>query len=336
MQTRRTRSKTSIAFLCSVLQPLVDSGYVCAAEVGTLAQVSNELNQATLEDSIWASFCQREYASTKIIFKSIKEFKGHRWLYKSFSAPVVKRRPPAPALEQPACLPSQVFLCVNMKYDGIPIISTMFNLGTLRVFLEQGRVRIKFRQPIILGKAEWSYTEVQKRLYESGRQTQQGLPVKCRGFDSSKVNWRVHLFRTSGLAMCCLFRSGENERRGNVDVLVHPEVDENITSQTKFDLSRDQKNGLLSFRKPKNANIESWPLQHTRQAEVILDKFPYPLFLESSFEFGVVEGDKFAITSIVLVVMTKDSNTPRRFHGNQEPHGVTLLHVLSELQGTHS
>jgi hypothetical protein len=121
-------------------------------------------------------------------------------------------------------------------------------------------------------------------------------------------------------------------------VLVHPDVKENVTSQTKFESSRDQKHTALSFRKSKDADIECWPLQYIRQAELIMDMFPYPVFLETHLELGVVEGDKFAITKIVVIAMTKDGHIPRRFKSQQEPkkQGVTFLHILSELQGTRS
>jgi hypothetical protein len=48
------------ALFVSIVQPLPDSGYIGVTEVGRVAQVSKKLKEAMLEDSIWASLCQRE------------------------------------------------------------------------------------------------------------------------------------------------------------------------------------------------------------------------------------------------------------------------------------
>lgn len=98
MQTPR-RSTTGGA-LASILQPLVDSGYLGADTVGELAQVSKEVNQATMEESVWSSFCQREHPNTSDL-TDIVAAKGYRWLYKRWSAPMVKRRPAPIQLELP-------------------------------------------------------------------------------------------------------------------------------------------------------------------------------------------------------------------------------------------
>lgn len=53
-----------------ILQSLVDSGH--------FAQVSKEMNQGTIEDSIWASFCQREYPFTQHCTGPYLDRKGYR------------------------------------------------------------------------------------------------------------------------------------------------------------------------------------------------------------------------------------------------------------------
>jgi hypothetical protein len=56
----------------------VDSGHIGAKEVENLAQVSQEMNEATMEDSIWASFCQREYPCISNYKLAFLEKKGYR------------------------------------------------------------------------------------------------------------------------------------------------------------------------------------------------------------------------------------------------------------------
>lgn len=346
MQTRRTRSKAAIAHWSCVLQPLVDSGFLGAAQVGQLAQTCQKLNEACLQDEIWASFCQREYPVTRYLSQKTNQFKGYRLLYKSWSAPIVKRRPPALTLGFPSCVSTQLCIAINIKHKGTPISSMMFNLGkSLSPFIEHGGVKINFpSRKIVLGKAEFAFSEEELLAYQRGGArgvAQQGLTVQCKDFDPSNLDVRIHLYRSSDQAMACLFSSQHcSSIRGLARVRAHPENVENITLQSKFDLTRDQKTFFLSYKQPTDTEaIQGWPLKHTHQASLIMEALNQaPLYLEPHLGLGVIEGDQFAITKIVLHSMIKDSDSPlpRRFKSKQETkqHGVTLLHVLSELQGT--
>jgi len=97
-------SRRAFGFALS-LQSLVDSGHVSVKDVGSLAQVLKERNQGTIEDSIWSSFRQREYPLTQHGkgLSPYLERKGYRWLYKYWSTPIVKRRPPPQRLGPPSC-----------------------------------------------------------------------------------------------------------------------------------------------------------------------------------------------------------------------------------------
>jgi hypothetical protein len=74
----RARSDATATMFALILQPLVDSGHIGAKEVENLAQVSQEMNEATMEDSIWASFCQREYPCISNYKLAFLEKKGYR------------------------------------------------------------------------------------------------------------------------------------------------------------------------------------------------------------------------------------------------------------------
>lgn len=339
---------------------LVDSASLSAREVGRIAQTCKKLNEVCMEDSLWASFCQREYPATRCFSKQANVLnegsKGYRLLYKSWSAPVVKRRPPANKLGPPSCRSHHLFLAINMKYNGTPIYAAMMNLGTkIGILLETGSVKIKVSSNVsshnnasppkmTFGKAVWDYGARDKALYvRSAVRRQHGLPVKSETFDPSKLDVRIHLYRSHDNAFSCLFSSRDCTIHGQARALVHPEDPENITLQSKFDLTRDQRIHCISLKQlapdgtQDDGSIRGWPLQHTHQAALIMQAFPHPLFLEPHFGFSVLEDGDFAITRIALHVMTKEGKAkPRKFKSKQETgnHGVTLHHVFSELQGT--
>ena len=92
------------------------------------------------------------------------------------------------------------------------------------------------------GKAVWDYSPRDKALYErSSTNRQFGLRVKSETFDPSKLDLRVHLYRTHDHSFSCLFSSKDPYTiHGQARALVHPEDPENITPESKFDLTRDR------------------------------------------------------------------------------------------------
>lgn len=340
MQTRRGRSKTAVTLLSSALQSLVDSGFLSVQDVGLIAQTCKELNTASIQESIWASFCQREYPMTAKLPQTIKRDQGFRLLYKSWSAPIVKRRPPPTTLGPPSCRLGQIDLVIHIKYEGRPIFNTALNgekkLKTL--FGVNGGVRVNLRNPIAIGNAVWDFTEAERLVYQYGLLQERGLPVRCENFDPSKLSVQIHLYRSLDRGMCCLFSSKTMTRAGPSRLFVHPKNDDStvpITQESKFDLDKGHPHSTISYRRPLPGEDMAWPLQHTPQANVILETFPDALLFETILEVGIDGNGAACITKISLLATAKDAKNGvyRRFRNN-ESHGVTLLHVLSELQAT--
>jgi hypothetical protein len=71
-----------------------------------------------MEDSIWASFCQ---CTSNYTFAFLEK-KGYRWMYKRWSTPVVKRRPPS-ALGLPSCPAENFYSLVQVKYEKNTVYS---------------------------------------------------------------------------------------------------------------------------------------------------------------------------------------------------------------------
>lgn len=151
----------------------------------------------------------------------------------------------------------------------------------------------------------------------------------------SKLQVSVHLYRSHGQTVCCIFRS-QNRRRESSVLKVHPRVQEGelLTTRSKFDLTTEQKKGTLLFRKL--ISQECLPFQDSRNALQVLRRLPYPVHFGCGVRFGVVEGGNYAITDIDLWALYKDAVTDRLHYFKSkeeaEKHGVTLLHILSVLQ----
>jgi len=338
---RRALSEATATVFASIVQPLVDSGYIRVAQVGKLAQVSRELNASTVEDSVWASLCQRDYPNTKNFSQLFLESRGHRWLYKRWSAPMVKRRPVAalPPLAPLSCTADQLHFDVHVMYDGIPVFSCGYEVSSLSYLFESGAVGLELHNPFVFGKAQWDFSERQRLEYEAGRSNSEGLPAKCaKEFHARKLSATVHMFQMTDTSMCCLYSSKECIPASHGALRLHPMVanGETITRDAKFDFSKDQTKRTICFKRP--PSLERWPLKHSQEAAEIMHRLPYYVYMDVSLDISVIEGGEVALTwiSISTIKMGEENSSDPFFNSaeEKEKHGVTLLHILSEVQGT--
>lgn len=337
MRTRsRTRSENTTSLLSSIILPLVDSGYIRVAQVGRLAQVSSVLNQATLSDNVWASLCQQEYPGTKRLPPSVRTC--HRKLYQRWSTPIVKRQR-LPPLAPPSCAAEQIQFIFHVKYNDVTIYSASHTGNELPYLLNSHGGGIIVDQPYCFGKAAWNFSEKQRLDYQSGNRPQ-GLPVKCP-IDILKFEATVHVFRTTDSHMCCVYSSKECIPTRLFPLQVHPLVSdqgETITCTTKFDLSKNQEKLSVCFLKHASQQVDRWPLKRSRQAAEMLHRLPYYVYFEVYLEIGVQESGDVCFNEMVIHTMRSDKdadNNDLYFDSSEEEkkHGVTLLHILSELQG---
>lgn len=333
----KAKAEASAALFISIIQPLVDSGYIGAKEIGRIAQMSKEMQAAMAEDSIWASLCRREYPNTESFLPVFLRQKGrYLWLYKRFACPVKKEsRQLSPLSAPPSCSSDEILLCVDVKMNGRSILNTVNGADQYHYLLETGTVMAKSEAPIVIGKVEWDFTEEQRRDFRRGSATRSLLPVRCKEFDGKKIDTRVHVYRDvpGEPSMCCIFDSdGYTLERS---MRARPLVDEGeeISNETKFDTDCEFRN-TVEIKKPFNA-IQGWPLRDSDMANAIQRRLGCPIFLKFWLYLRVVEDDMLAITGFSMEACKKlgPDNCPR-FNSQEEKkkHGVTLLHILSELQ----
>ena len=121
-------------------------------------------------------------------------------------------------------------------------------------------------------------------------------------------------------------------------LLVYPDIQQGqvVSRDTKFDLSKPQDQGRLSYYDWKQGRKTRLPLNHSRNAHEIISRFPHHVEFGLGYCLNVVNEDQFAITKIFI-----DASylCPERlelcvFNSDEEKEksGVTLLHYLSELQ----
>lgn len=329
------------------MQILVDSGFIAAAELGRVAQVSTELNRATSEDSVWASLCQRDYPATSRFKRSFLDGGGYRWMYKRWSCPIAKRRRPLSPLEDPpSCTAKQIFVCAHIRYDGKSALSAVLSGHQLDYLLEDGAICWDFAEPFVIGKAEWNYSERQKLDYEAETNSanRSGLPVKCNAFDADKLDATIHVISSSasrGESMSRVFDSSELGRPSMTrSPSAHPRLEqgETLTQETKYDTTRDDECGSIIFTIPRDKTFSAWPLRDSKEAALIQERIEHPLFFKMKIRVGAIKGGNFVINGFDLFVCKSGipDSKPRypvfRSSEEKEKHGVTLLHILSELQ----
>lgn len=207
------------------------------------------------------------------------------------------------------------------------------------MLLELSGVSVILDNPIILGKAVWDFSRAQSAQYQRGNSSR-GLPVICRDFTPSNVEVCFHLFRSKDAAMCCMHRSKGTTLSGGSRIYVHPllEGSDGITSQSKFDLTKDQTKNCFDFGCVSNGESSGLSLRPSREAADLVYRYPHAVSFASQVRLGVVEGGQFAITHIGIMTMRKhreggDMHLLKDCEEAKEC-GVTVLHILSELQGS--
>jgi hypothetical protein len=234
-------------------------------------------------------------------------------------------------------------LYIHASYKNVPIVAGVITGQHLDLFLKGGATGLKLPTPFVLGKAMWDFSAYHTMWYERGNNAlrRKGLSVGCAEFDEKELNVRIHLFRKTDSAMCCVCRSEGHEEKKRKPLFAHPLIEqgERITHQSKFDFSREQVGGFFGIGPFKVQAIKGLPLRQTTAAAEIRRRFPDPVDFVCYLCFEVVEGDYFAIAGIgvgALKQSKSDNNEVVQFNSHKEAkvHGVTLLHILSELQGT--
>jgi hypothetical protein len=113
---------------------------------------------------------------------------------------------------------------------------------------------------------------------------------------------------------------------------LHPSPDESV------DLSREQRGGVVAIGPFRAEHLAGLPLRNTRQAANIIRRLVDPIELACYVMFKMDKRGDFGMTELFLDVLKKSKREDvivERFDTTEEEkeHGVTLLHILSELKG---
>lgn len=327
MSTTTRPNITAEALLAASLQFLVNSGFIDAAEVGTFAQTTHGLNAAATEERIWASLCNRVWLDKATFPTSVAETMGHRWLYRQWSAPIAKRKPPSDRLSPPSCTADQIHLFVIVRHRGVPIYTNSGSLGgeVLSQLLENGEaVQSLEENPIIITSDDGD-------------------------FGDGELDGRIQVLRTTDSAMCCVFSSKLKfhgvQRDDDEEIIHHFGI--NLNRHIRVGTSDLDPDFSFSFDGPLVApegSFREMPLRQSSMAKDIKNRFSEPMGFGLSAGVEIVYGEslRLVITSITVKAISLNcddirASPPVKVFDSQEQedkHGVTLLHFLSELQGT--
>jgi hypothetical protein len=77
----------------------------------------------------------------------------------------------------------------------------------------------------------------------------------------------------------------------------------------------------------------TWPLKQSRQADAIMNRLFFPVRVALELVFDVVEGDRFVLKAFGIQAIKLTHPNHLMFESQKEVkiHGVSLLHILSEL-----
>lgn len=322
--------------LVSFIQLLVDNGVLGIPELSKLIFLSRAVRDATLDDTIWASLCNREFPNTKFLPRDIFFSKGHLWCYMQWKAGIAEQRPSRP-LPPPSCTANDIVLYIHLKHRGKPFASVPILGELMETLVTEGSVDCGIVKPATLGKAEWHFTNDEASQYEKGT-LETPLYAWWSEFDQREFDVSIHMLRLTDLAMSCVFSPRPGDRECLEGVKVHPKPGKVLTPQTEFDLSKGQQWSNLSFG-PWSLT-QSLPMKQTALAAEIKSRLPNPVVFSFDCQFSVVEGGLLAVTGFTIELMKMsgidEDGHPETFDCRKEEasHGVTLLHILSELQGS--
>jgi hypothetical protein len=200
-------------------------------------------------------------------------------------------------------------------------------------FCTRGSIGLKLGRPFIVGKAFWECSGEDMLLYLNGH-TARGLDAGCPEFDRDQLDVSIHYFRTTDSTMLrVLHQQATDSPQKYFPLRLHPNHDETV------DMHREQDGGLLAIGPYRADDLKGLPLRKTKEAAEIQRRFPEPIDFTCYVIFKMVGRGSFGMTELYFDVMKKskkwDSHVERfKSLEEEKEHGVTLLHILSELQGT--
>jgi hypothetical protein len=105
----------------------------------------------------------------------------------------------------------------------------------------------------------------------------------------------------------------------------------------KVDVSKGETTGVLGVGSYRVENFQGLPLRKTKQAYQLRRRFPDPIDLTAYVVFKMDKQRNFVMTELFIDIMKKPKPGElmvKRFKSSEEKeHGVSLLHILSELPG---
>lgn len=149
------------------------------------------------------------------------------------------------------------------------------------------------------------------------------------------------MHRTTDQATCCIFKSKARVPQQLGMIRVHPLVEdgETITSDSKMDLSKTQKPRVIRLQEKVDPD-EQFAMKRSVNTGFILQKLPKNVYFGADLCFSVVDGGNVALTKLEIVALTvqvdndeADGSVHTFRNAEHVEHGVSLLHILSELEG---
>ena len=330
------------ACLAAVVAILAERGFLGAKQTLILGQTSKELNQTCADNVVWAPLCHSKWPCTKSLPKEFLDQRSYLQLYRLWSAGIAlspHRHPLPPA----TCTAKDISLFVHVGYKGTSLIDlNVTGEEMLAPLLEHGEVEIELDRPVVLGTAEWAFTA---RHVKDFGDYHYGLPIQSQSRDWTAFNASIHCFRFTDSAMACLFQAskpGHCEYGPLGGGGVHPLIQkgEDISTSCQFDLSKPNIFTGLTFPDIVGEPRQVPPLQQSPMATEILSRMGQLVYFQLDVRLRVTEPNLVAIHAVKIKVTSDEYNEHgwdgSIFEGTKEVdrHGVSLLHILSELQAT--
>lgn len=346
--------------LASVVQLLVNSGYIGRDELSKLLLLSREHHNATLQDEVWLSLCMREFPNTVHIPTELRRARGHLWLYLQWT----KHRSPelaSPTLIQrlsqglrhlhlfgrmppPSCTANDIKLFVQVNdQNNKPVISFPIQGEQLQELLTSHKITCALQEPKVIGNPRWRGRahDIMLSSFENGAPSDLRFPVQLTSSHETLLQVRfstmIHLLRNTGDD--CVMRCVLDENTvGNVSYFFPMIV--TFSKQNGRVIPATEKHfNINCLSKPWGGYVEKQcSLRKTSLATGPRKTRSYQVNFEiSSCKCALLPTGLVAITSLTMRVVQQDYEISGGSYSAyiapfKEENGVTLLHILSEIE----
>ena len=339
------------ATLVPTIPIIVAAGFLGAKEVCALSATSKELYHTVNQDSIWACLTLRDHPCVKLLPQSVLETNGYRCAYRMYNTSfTTKRKKPFCPMPPPRLTVNDMELQFQFKCKSGGVVVPIGG-DLLSHLLQTGSAVYELSKPVALTKAKWGkYKQGDLKTsedFDQHKDEKGRYPIWGKDLAVAEIEIIVYLVDKTDYSMSCVFDS----RKGPLTItpvgghpFAHPikrSMEDKVSPNSGMDKS-DQNCSIVLFGPQeygrqlalKEVQCRKLTLSFSEAANSIANRLSAPIAFCCGFRLGLVDNmNSFGIDHICVIAVKGGDDHVEWFNSEieAEKHGVTLLHILSEL-----